>query len=26
MPIEYRKVLEASGAISPQLKSKKKYG
>jgi glutamate synthase (NADPH/NADH) large chain len=26
MPIEYRKVLEKSGAISPQLKSKKKYG
>ena len=26
MPIEYRKVLEASGAIAPQLKSKKKYG
>ena len=26
MPIEYRKVLEASGAIAPSLKSKKKYG
>jgi len=26
MPIEYRKVLEAAGAIAPQLKSKKKYG
>ncbi|HLQ79407.1 MAG TPA: glutamate synthase large subunit [Terriglobia bacterium] len=26
MPHEYRRVLEASGAISPRMKSKKKYG
>jgi len=26
MPVEYRRVLEASGAITPRMKSKKKYG